>query len=78
VSACRERATQQSLQLNSTAPARKELLIDLADLGPRTIDSIEGTTWGPRLPDGRRSLVSISDDNFSPIQATHILTLAMK
>ncbi len=26
--------------------------------------------WGPRLPNGRRSLVVVSDDNFNPSQVT--------
>lgn len=68
----------ESLTGTDVQPARKELLVDLADLAPSTIDNLEGMTWGPRLPDGRRSLVLISDDNFSPDQTTQILTLAMK
>jgi hypothetical protein len=27
-------------------------------------DNVEGITWGPRLPDGHRSLVAVTDDNF--------------
>ncbi len=59
-------------------PVHKELLVDLADLGLSKIDNVEGMTWGPRLPNGRRSLVLVSDDNFSPAQTTQIITLAVK
>ncbi len=56
--------------------ARKSLLFDLADLGI-TLDNVEGMTFGPRLPDGRRSLVLVSDDNFSPTQVTQFLAFAV-
>jgi len=50
-------------------PATKELVIDLEDfrdrLTARTIDNIEGISFGPRLANGHRSLVLIADDNFS-------------
>ncbi|KAA5836243.1 esterase-like activity of phytase family protein [Saccharopolyspora hirsuta] len=59
-------------------PVRKELVADLADLGLSTVDNVEGMSWGPRLPDGRRSLVLVSDDNFSPAQTTQLITLALR
>lgn len=42
---------------------RKQMLFDFAAVG---IDPqcVEGMTWGPELPDGRRTLVLVSDDNF--------------
>ncbi|KEI43761.1 esterase-like activity of phytase family protein [Saccharopolyspora rectivirgula] len=58
-------------------PVRKRLLADLGELGLDTVDNIEGITWGPRLPDGRRSLVLVSDDNFAPDQVTQIVVLAV-
>ncbi|GAA0507836.1 3-phytase [Saccharopolyspora subtropica] len=67
-----------SLQGAGVRPVRKELLVDLADLGLRTVDNVEGLTWGPRLPDGSRSLVLVSDDNFSPQQTTQVITLAVR
>ena len=60
---------------------RKRLLLDLADaasaLGLATIDNIEAAAWGPRLPDGRATLLVLSDDNFSPRQATQWLWFAV-
>jgi hypothetical protein len=50
-------------------PATKRLVLDLADLKIR-LDNLEGMTWGPRLPNGNRSLVLVSDDNFNPRQIT--------
>ena len=69
--------------LAGRAPAtmRKRLLLDLADaasaLGLGAIDNIEGAAWGPRLPDGRATLLLVSDDNFSPRQATQWLWFAV-
>ena len=41
------------------------------------IDNIEGMTFGPMLPDGRQTLVIVSDNNFSPGQFTQFIVLAM-
>ena len=54
-------------------PARKRLLLDLEKIGLERVDNIEGISWGPRLENGRRSLVMISDDNFNAQQVTQIL-----
>ena len=54
-------------------PARKRLLLDLEKIGLPRVDNIEGISWGPRLENGRRSLVMISDDNFNAQQVTQIL-----
>lgn len=48
-------------------PAKKTLLVDLADLGIPPAN-FEGMTLGPVLPDGRLGLLIVSDDNFSPKQ----------
>lgn len=63
-----------SLQGNITQvqPLRKKLLLDLADLGIY-LDNLEGMTIGPRLPDGSRSLLLISDDNFNDEQVSQLL-----
>ena len=51
------------------APA-KRLVADFAQLGLSRIDNTEGMCWGPRLPNGHRSLVVVSDDNFRDEQVT--------
>ncbi|HSW04080.1 esterase-like activity of phytase family protein [Aquabacterium sp.] len=48
----------------------KHLLLDLATLTPGPVDNIEAAAWGPRLADGRATLLLVSDDNFSPRQRT--------
>ncbi|MFC7328128.1 esterase-like activity of phytase family protein [Marinactinospora rubrisoli] len=60
----------------------KELLLDLDDLdlaeaGLDHVDNIEGVTWGPELPSGERTLLLISDDNFSDNQETQLIALAV-
>jgi hypothetical protein len=53
--------------LAAIAPVQKRLILDLADLNLATgLDNIEGITFGPILANGQRSLILVSDDNFSP------------
>jgi hypothetical protein len=56
--------------------ARKRLLLDLDELGI-PLDNVEGLTFGPRLPHGRRSLVLVSDNNFAAAQFTQFLLFAV-
>jgi hypothetical protein len=65
-------------------PATKTLLLDLSetaglspDLAP-SLDNFEGMTLGPRLPDGRATLVLVSDDNFAVSQRTWFLVFAIE
>jgi hypothetical protein len=60
-------------------PVRKTLVLDLSavpgldgDLAP-SLDNFEGLAFGPRLADGRQSLVLVSDDNFHEHQRTWFL-----
>ncbi len=57
-------------------PVKKTLLLDLGTLGI-PLDNVEGMTLGPRLPDGRRSLVLVSDNNFAASQFTQFLLFAL-
>lgn len=72
-------ATWPTLAGRTPVTMRKRLLLDLADprFGLGAIDNIEGAAWGPRLPDGRATLLLVSDDNFSPRQATQWLWFAV-
>ena len=63
-------------QLGSIRPAQKTLLLDLGTLGI-PLDNVEGMTWGPKLPDGRQSLVMVSDNNFAASQFTQFLLFAV-
>ncbi|KAB8036654.1 esterase-like activity of phytase family protein [Janthinobacterium aquaticum] len=66
-------ATLPALAGAAYVPARKRLLLDLEKSGLQRVDNLEGISWGPRLANGRRSLVMISDDNFNPLQVTQLL-----
>ncbi len=63
--------------LDSIRPAAKTLLFDLDTLGI-PLDNVEGLTLGPRLPDGRQSLVLVSDNNFAASQFTQFLLFALR
>jgi hypothetical protein len=72
-------AGMESLVGRTYRPLSKRLILNLdtlPELGstalPR-IDNIEGVSFGPDLPNGHRSLVLISDNNFNPLQITQIL-----
>jgi 3-phytase len=62
--------------LGSLRPAQKTLLLNLDALGI-PLDNVEGMAFGPDLPDGRRSLVLVSDNNFSPAAFTQFLLFAV-
>lgn len=56
----------------------KTLLVDLAttpDL--ERVANLEGITLGPPLPDGRLSVVAVSDDDFSADHVTQVLAFAI-
>jgi hypothetical protein len=57
-------------------PVQKTLLFDLGSLGI-PLDNVEGMTIGPKLPDGRQSLVLVSDNNFAASQFTQFLLFAL-
>ncbi|MDB5965561.1 MAG: esterase-like of phytase family protein, partial [Polaromonas sp.] len=68
------------LQAGNHQPVTKTLVADFSSfVGPGAgtrlsrLDNTEGMTWGPVLPTGRRSLVFISDNNFSSRQITQVL-----
>jgi hypothetical protein len=65
------------VKLGRRGTTRKTLLLDLDALGI-PLDNVEGMTYGPRLRDGRRSLVLVSDNNFAATQFTQFLLFAIK
>ncbi len=56
--------------INGIQPVKKKLLLDLKNLGIPLSD-LQGMTFGPRLPDGTRSLLLVG--NNPSRQATHFL-----
>lgn len=53
-------------------PVKKTLLLNMDTLGIYT-DNIEGVTFGPDLPNGHKTLVFVSDNNFSILEKTQFL-----
>ncbi len=60
-------------------PVRKRLILDMDSLIPQlpssiaNLDNFEALAFGPDLPDGRRTLLVVSDDNFRPTQKTVVM-----
>jgi hypothetical protein len=68
----RDISNNTSPQSFSFKQVKKQLLLNLDSLGIH-IDNIEGVTFGPRLPDGRQTLIFVSDNNFAAGQPTQFL-----
>lgn len=62
-----------TLHPGSYRPAAKRLLLNLRDSGLPHVDNFEAMAWGPPLPNGRRTLVMCTDDNFNPLQLTQFV-----
>lgn len=54
-------------------PMAKRLVADFARLGLSRLDNTEAMAWGAALPNGNRTLVCLSDDNFNPAQVTQFV-----
>lgn len=52
-------------------PLQKKLLLNLDDLGIYT-DNVEGMSFGPKLPNGKRTLWMIADNNFSVLEKNQL------
>ncbi|PRH77914.1 3-phytase [Streptomyces solincola] len=68
----------QSLVGRDVTPMRKKLVTDFDTLGLTAVDNTEGMTWGPDLPSGERTLILVSDDNFTPEAITQIVALGIR
>lgn len=55
----------------SFTAARKKLLFNMDDTGTY-IDNIEGICFGPVLPNGKKSLLLVADNNFNPLQKSQV------
>jgi hypothetical protein len=65
-----------SLAGKAYTPVRKTLVYDFARAG-FTPDNLEGMAFGPDLPDGSRTLVLVSDNNFEPFERTQLVALKL-
>lgn len=73
-----------SLRDGALTTMSKSLVFDVSALSvtpglwPRNlVYNLEGITLGPKLPDGRQSVVLVSDNDFSPVLVSQFLLLAM-
>ena len=66
-----------AVDISTIKPVHKQLLLDFRTLSKVTLDNIEGLTFGPQLPDGRQSLIVVSDNNFQSTQHTQILAIGI-
>lgn len=69
---------KESLADGDYRPVRKRLVLDLGTLGLDKVDNIEAVSWGPRLRTGERTLIFVSDDNFSDSQISQVIAVALK
>jgi hypothetical protein len=64
----------RSLRKATYTLTTKRFLLDLSnDPAIGHVNNIEGMAFGPRLANGNRSLVLVSDNNFNPAQVTQFL-----
>ena len=59
-------------------PMPKTFVADLEQNLGVDPDNVEGMIFGPVLPDGRITLILVSDNNFNPSQATQFIALAVE
>ena len=59
----------QSAATAGIVAAKKQLVFDFANLKTK-MPNLEAMTWGPVLPNGQRSLILMSDNNYSPSSPT--------
>jgi len=67
-----------SLAGQAYRPMKKKLLFDFAGLTAEPADNVEGITWGRPLENGNRSLVLVTDNNFSSGHQTQFLVLEVQ
>jgi hypothetical protein len=89
VKSAQDVSDEPTLAAPGLSPVEKELLVDLGSCpssGATTpgtqanplLDNYEALTLGPRLPGGERSLLLVSDDNFSAGQVTRLVALGVE
>jgi hypothetical protein len=66
-----------SLKSGRYTPVSKRLLLNFDTLGLKKLDNTEAVSFGPRLPNGNRTLVFVSDDNFRKSQITQFLAFEL-
>ncbi|MBS1971394.1 MAG: esterase-like activity of phytase family protein [Bdellovibrionales bacterium] len=69
----------KSLADGKSTAMKKTKLLDFEELFKnQKLENFEALAWGPALPDGRKSLLVMSDNNFSAKEKTTLLVFAVK
>lgn len=69
----------KNLSDGKTTALKKEMLVDFEELlKGQKVENFEALAWGPNLPDGRKTLLVLSDNNFSSKEKTTLLVFAVK
>jgi hypothetical protein len=58
-------------------PVQKSEILNFADIVD-TVDNLKGMTFGPKLKDGRQTLIVVSDNNFNDEQVSQFIALALE
>ena len=75
---------EENLAASNATPLEKELLVDVDDGCPLpsgdkdSFGLLEGISLGPELPDGRQTLLLVSDDGFSAGEKTRLFALGIR
>jgi 3-phytase len=78
-SGAQEVSSVKSLADGKSTAMKKTKLVDFEELFKnQTLENFEALAWGPALPDGRKSLLVLSDNNFSAKEKTTLLVFAVK
>lgn len=73
-----------SLKNEKISSLKKDILFDFDAIIPKLkteyqfLDNVEGMCLGPKLSNGNRTLILVSDNNFSKAQRTHFLVMEIK
>lgn len=76
-------AAMKNLSDGKTAAVSKVKLLDFetdltAERPGKAVQNFEGLAWGPVLPDGRKTLLVIADNNFSKKEMTEIVVFTVE
>ncbi|MNU08786.1 hypothetical protein D3C72_2549920 [compost metagenome] len=63
-------------------PAEKVKILDfeteLKDIRKKSVDNFEALAWGPTLPDGKKTLLMMTDNNFNKTQKMELVVFAVE
>ncbi|MNY73200.1 hypothetical protein D3C86_2119330 [compost metagenome] len=63
-------------------PAEKIKILDfesdLKNVRKKTVENFEALAWGPNLPDGKKTLLIMTDNNFNKSQKMQLVVFAVE